>query len=48
MAKIFSTIVTLAAYTDSALGVQLRAAMVRPVGAIDPELAAYIVWFLHF
>lgn len=48
MAKIFSVILTLAAYTDTTLGVELRTMMTRPVGAFDPELAAYIVWLIHF
>ena len=48
MAKIFSTVLTLAAYTDTAAGFQLRLAMMRPVGAFDPELAALIALVLHF
>ena len=45
--KIVSVILTLAAYTDTSIGFMLRGIMVRPVGAFDPELANYILWFAH-
>ena len=46
--KIVSVMLTLAAYTDSHIGFTLRGFMVRPLGAFDPELANYILWFAHF
>ena len=45
--KIISAIITLLAYTDTRLGFALRGIMVRPIGAFDPELADYIIWFAH-
>ncbi len=45
---LFSLAVTLAAYTDTLVGLRLRSAMVELVDLVDPDLAAYVVFDLHF
>lgn len=48
MAKILSLIATLVAYSDTSLGVWLRGKMILPVHLVDSDLAAYIVYAVHF
>lgn len=48
MEKIIGLIATLVAYSDTYLGFVLRSKMVQPIGAFDPELAAYIAAMFHF
>ena len=48
MTKILGLALTLAAYSDTALGLWLRIVMTAPVGAVDAPLAMYIVENLHF
>ncbi len=48
MAKILSLLATLAAYSDTYLGVWLRGKMTMPVHLVDSDLAAYITYAVHF
>ncbi len=48
MTKILSLAFTLAAYTDTVLGLEMRAMMVMPISHVDAGLAAYIALNLHF
>ncbi len=48
MTNWISGAITLAAYTDTAMGLYLRMMMVELVHYVDPELAIYIVTELHF
>lgn len=41
-------VLTLAAYTDTTIGIILRSFMTSPIGKFDILLMAYIVEFAHF
>ena len=47
MEKIFPLALTLAAYSDTTIGLWLRLQMVKPVAFFDPGLAAYIAVLVH-
>ena len=46
--RLFGPALTLLAYTDTATGLWLRSLMAALVGRVDPLLAEYIVFDLHF
>ncbi len=48
MTNLLSLTVTLAAYTDTAIGHLLRSMMILPVEFFDAPLAMYVVQHLHF
>lgn len=43
-----TVVLNLAAWTDTAMGIELRILMTWPVQKLDVTLAAYIVEFVHF
>ena len=45
---IATAMLNLAAWTDSAIGIELRIMMVKPIMDFDVVLAAYIVENVHF